>query len=276
MAHATGQRFEVATVDHNLRSESAAEAAQVAEICARLGVKHRILDVCVPASGNLQAEARAARYGTMAAWMQERGLAALATAHHADDQAETLIMRLNRGAGVRGLAGMRTVSPLPGAPDLPLIRPLLHWRRAELAAIVAASGFPATDDPSNRKDSFERVRIRNALGETDWLNSAALAQAAHRLADADEVLVWASEREWVEAVAATDRLITYQPAAPRAIRLRVLERIVTILGQNDPRGSEVSRWLTALEEGRTATLAGVKGVSKAGIWHFSPVPSHRH
>lgn len=212
----------------------------------------------------------------MAHWIRERGLAALATAHHADDQAETLIMRLNRGSGVRGLAGMRTVSKVPGSPELPLIRPLLHWRRAELAEVVALSGFAAADDPSNRNEIFERVRVRKALGQADWLDAIALAQAADRLADADESLEWAADREWADAVVVTDRLITYRPDAPRAIRLRVLERVIALIGQSEPRGSELSRWLNSVESGRTATLAGVKGASKAGIWHFSPVPSHRH
>lgn len=212
----------------------------------------------------------------MAEWMRERSLYALATAHHADDQAETLVMRLNRGAGVRGLAGMRTVSPLPGAPDLPLLRPLLQWRRDELAQIVAQSGFAAADDPSNRNETFERVRIRNALAGAEWLNLAALAQTAHRIADADEALIWAADREWLEAVELQGQHLTYRPTAPRAIRLRVLERIVAQIGQGNPRGSEVNRWLKALEEGRTATLAGVKGVGKAEIWQFAPVPLHRH
>jgi tRNA(Ile)-lysidine synthase len=119
---------EAATVDHGLRSESADEAAFVAEICGKLGVPHATLKVTVGA-GNLQAEARAARYAALAGWMAERGLAALATAHHADDQAETLILRLNRGSGVAGLAGVRARGLVPGT-RLPLLRPLLGWRRA--------------------------------------------------------------------------------------------------------------------------------------------------
>jgi tRNA(Ile)-lysidine synthase len=89
-----------------LRPESAAEAAEVARICALLDVPHATLAVSVE-EGNVQAQARDARYAALAAWMEREGLSALATAHHADDQAETLVMRLNRASGVSGLAGVR-------------------------------------------------------------------------------------------------------------------------------------------------------------------------
>ncbi|HZU63565.1 MAG TPA: tRNA lysidine(34) synthetase TilS, partial [Novosphingobium sp.] len=128
LAHAAWPgRVAAATVDHGLRPESAGEAAEVARICAGLGVAHATLPVSI-GPGNIQTEARTARYAALAQWMAAEGLAALATAHHADDQAETLLLRLNRASGVAGLAGVRARALVPGSRLL-LLRPLLGWRR---------------------------------------------------------------------------------------------------------------------------------------------------
>ena len=102
-------RIEAATVDHGLRTESADEAAMVAGLCEQLGVPHRTLLADWPEAPttNIQAEARAMRYRLLNEWAIDRGLSAVATAHHADDQAETLLMRLLRGAGIGGLSATR-------------------------------------------------------------------------------------------------------------------------------------------------------------------------
>ncbi|MBO0750444.1 MAG: tRNA lysidine(34) synthetase TilS, partial [Porphyrobacter sp.] len=120
LAHATlpGQ-FAVATVNHGLRPEAAAECAMVERVCAARGIPCTILQVKL-AAGNIQAEARATRYAALGEWAQREGLAGLATAHHADDQAETLLMRLNRASGLGGLAGVRSRGVVPGT-ELPLL-----------------------------------------------------------------------------------------------------------------------------------------------------------
>lgn len=267
--------FEVATVDHGLREGSAAEAAEVARVCAERGIPHQTLTVAVANDGNLQANARTARYAALAAWLHARGLVALVTAHHADDQAETLLMRLNRGAGVRGLAAMRAVSPVPGAHDLPLLRPLLGWRRDELAAVVKAEGIPAADDPSNAAQRFERVRVRQGLRDAGWLDPGALAQSAAHLAEADAALDWAVAREWEERVETAIAMLSYRPCAPRAVRLRVLEAVIDKLGAGAPRGAELARWHDSLEAGGTATLAGVRGEGRGTEWRFTVAPPRR-
>ena len=272
-ADALPGRVEAATVDHGLRPEAAEEAAFVAGQCARHGVPHATLTVSV-SPGNVQSEARTARYAALAGWMQERSLSALATAHHADDQAETLLMRLNRGSGVSGLAGVRTRGAVPGT-RLPLLRPLLGWRRAELAAVVEAAGIAAVQDPSNADDRFDRVRLRKALAEADWLEVAALAESASHLSDAHAALEWAAAREWQEQVVEAGLGITYRPRAPRAIALRVVARIVMKLDGEEPRGSAVARLHDALLAGQPASIGAL--VARPGYegWSFTKAPKRR-
>lgn len=247
----------------------------VAGLCAERGLRHRTLVVAVDSNGNIQANARAARYAALASWAGERGFGAIATAHHLDDQAETLLMRLVRGAGVRGLAGMRPRAALPGSEQATLLRPLLWWRRRELADIVAAAGLRPVLDPGNADMRFERAAWRRRLEDTSWLPPVKLAESARHLGEADEALAWAAQREFAERVAAAGDGWLYSPAAPRAVRLRVLERLVG-RGQRPSRGPELARLLESLEQGRTATLAGTKAmVLSDGRWHFAPAPPHR-
>src|SRR3954453_16959972 len=108
-ASARPGKIEAATVDHTLREASRGEAEMVARVCAKLNVPHAILTAeweQKPTTA-IQERARNERYRLLARWAEDQGLVAIATAHHADDQAETLVMRLARGAGVRGLAGMK-------------------------------------------------------------------------------------------------------------------------------------------------------------------------
>lgn len=263
---------EAATVDHGLRLESADEAAMVARLCAELGVPHATLRVAV-AGGNLQDEARKARYAALEGWARERGLSAIATAHHADDQAETLLMRLNRASGVAGLAGVRARTHVPGG-DLVLLRPLLGWRRAELQAVLDVAGIVAAQDPSNADERFDRVRMRQALAGTDWLDILALAQSAGHLADADQALQWAADREWEAQVTEQDGGYLYRPRAPSAIRLRVLAKAVGLLG-GLPRGGGVAQLDDALTRGSAANCGGVAGRSTVDGWLFEPEPPRR-
>ena len=266
-------RVEAATVDHGLRAESATEAADVARLCARLAVPHATLPVAL-AAGNLQAEARRARYDALAGWIAARGLGALATAHHADDQAETLLLRLNRASGVAGLAGTRARSVVPGTA-MPLLRPLLGWRRGELAAVVAAAGIAPAQDPSNLDDRFDRARLRRALAQADWLDIAAVAESATHLADADAALEWAARREWRECVSRNGPGLTYRPQAPRAIALRVLARIVTELDGEAPRGGAIARLFDALVERRPASIGNLVARPTPEGWSFTAAPRRR-
>ena len=266
-------RIAAATVDHGLRAESAAEAAMVAKVCAGLGVPHETLPVQL-APGNLQASARAARYAALADWMERHGLAALATAHHADDQAETLLLRLNRASGVAGLAGVRARAVVPGT-RLPLLRPLLDFRRAELGAVVAAAGIAAAQDPSNTDQRFDRARIRQALAAADWIDVPALAESARHLAEADAALDWAARREWEEAVTPMPLGLTYRPQAPRAVALRVLGRIVQELGGEEPRGGTLARLFDTLLARQPMSVGDLVARPMPDGWTFTRAPQRR-
>lgn len=245
----------------------------VAAVCAGMGVPHATLAVRV-GEGNIQAQAREARYAALAGWMGERGLAALATAHHADDQAETLLMRLNRGSGVSGLAGVRARGMVPGT-RLPLLRPLLGWRRADLADVVAQAGLAAVQDPSNTDDRFDRARLRKILAEADWLDVPALAESAAHLADASVAIEWAAAREWAEQVEEGGLGITYRPKAPRAVALRVLARIVAKLDGAEPRGGALARLFDALVAGQPASIGNLVARASHDGWSFNPAPRRR-
>jgi tRNA(Ile)-lysidine synthase len=271
---------EAATVDHALRQESRGEAEMVASLCKNLGVPHTILTAEWKEKPEtaVQERARIARYGLLSRWAQEKGLRVLLTAHHLDDQAETFLMRVARGAGVRGLAGMRLVARVPGGA-VPLVRPLLGWRHAELEQVCASAGVTPISDPSNADEQFERVRIRRALAESQWLDPQALALSAGNLAEADAALHWSTSQVWARLVTEQPSAISFQPAGiPREIRRRLIRRAVLKLARegngSELRGRELDRLLQALANGGKATLRGVL-CSGGDVWRFTPAPARR-
>ena len=246
----------------------------VADLCSELSIPHAVLKVEV-APGNLQQEARLARYRALGEWQQERGLDILLTAHHADDQAETLLMRLNRGSGLGGLAGVRSRGANPASDGI-LLRPLLRWRKAERERIVQDCGVVSARDPSNEDERFDRARIRKALAGADWLDPAALAQSAAWLADAEAALEHYAQLEWDAEVEVPEGEIRYRPAqsTPREIRLRVLARALERLG-GQPRLSQVAELLDKLERGEAGNLAGVLARAEKEAWVLCPEPPRR-
>jgi tRNA(Ile)-lysidine synthase len=279
-AEARPLQVEAATVDHALRPESRHEAEMVATVCERLGVPHTILTAAWDQKPEtaIQERARAMRYRLLGEWVRKRRLAALVTGHHLDDQAETFLMRLARGAGVRGLAGMRRLSGRQGNL-ISLARPLLGWRHSELEAVCAAARVEPVQDPSNEDEQFERVRVRKALAGADWLNPAAVAESAFHLAEADGALHWATDLEWRRGVNRSGGEIVYMPIdAPREIRRRIIRRAILALategGGAELRGREIDQIIVALRGGRRATLRGVLCVG-GPEWRFSRAPARR-
>lgn len=210
--------------------------------------------------GNLQDAARRARKALIADWAAGRGVSVVMTGHTADDQAETVLLRLARGSGVDGLAGMRRVS----RDRVTWARPLLGHRRAELRDWLRAQGVTWVDDPSNEDDRFDRVRARKMLGMLGDLGLTVdrLVATAGRMQAASDALA-----ETVAALAA--RIVTVDRgdllidragfgAAPADLRARLLAAgLGWVAGQGyRPRYGALQGVLRGVAEGRGGTLHG--------------------
>lgn len=217
LAWGGADRFIVLTVDHGLRAEARAEAEQVGAHCAQLGLEHRILTWTPPGGHVSQARARDARHRLLASSVQARGGSHLLLGHTLDDQYETVMMRAARGEA--GRAGMRALSVSPVWPEgrgIVLGRPLLTSRRDALRAFLLGKGVDWVEDPSNENRTFERVRVRQALGGFDKSEVAAedeivsIYQAAHAARVASDLRLAAWLDGHVEGQ--SDGLIVCDPA----------------------------------------------------------------
>ena len=169
-------------VDHGLRPGSADDADVVRGHGESLGVPVLTTRVTVATSGSVEANAREARWSALRKLAAEAGAEVIAAAHTADDQAETVLMRLARGAGTTGVASMR---PLADG----IWRPLLNVRRRQLRAMCRARGWAVVEDPSNDDRRYERNRIRlDVLPVLGPRSVPALARAARLAADEDDFL----------------------------------------------------------------------------------------
>jgi tRNA(Ile)-lysidine synthase len=231
-------RIEAATVDHGLRPESAAEAKAVAALCARLGVNHRILQWkgAKPAS-RLQEHAREARYRLLVDHAKAIGADALLTAHHADDQAETVLFRLLRGSGVAGLRGMELTTTRGG---MTIARPLIGLKKRDLIAFAKARGASFVDDPSNADPRFARTRLRALLARLgeEGLDAEALDLLARRAGETEQALAHLTAEVDARLGAdeaqgdSLDARALY--GAPIAIVQRILTRRIAATGRRDP------------------------------------------
>lgn len=226
----------VATVDHGLRPGAAAEAAHVTKIASTMGYKHDVLvptkPILVDEGGNLQAEARDRRYALLADWGLAHGLDAVLIAHTLEDQAETFLMRLARGAGVDGLSAMADTFDRNG---MRFLRPLLQMRRDALRELLRAQEIYWVEDPSNDDPRFQRITFRNAAPDLAklGLTPERLSETAQALATAKNAL------EQATAVAMGDYVTRAGPdyilgseifKAPEEIVQRVLKALLGWVG----------------------------------------------
>lgn len=265
----------VITVDHRLRPEAKHEIALVTDLCARWNLPHHVeYWTGWTGEGNLQAAAREARYGLMAAWAEAHQITHIALGHTADDQAETFVMRLARGAGVDGLSAMAKRRVQHGVT---WVRPFLQIERSTLRAYLRDCDIAWCEDPSNENRDFERVRVRDALGVLDGLGIkvSTLVDVAQNMTQAREAL------DWQTFLAARDAATLLHGAVaidlrkfrllPEEIARRLLVHAITWTAQcpYPPRRDAVARTLKAIRSGRGATLEGCQiTVERVIIWVY--------
>jgi tRNA(Ile)-lysidine synthase len=238
------KNISVATVDHGLRANSYEEALQVAKWAQALGFVHHLLRWEGPKPATrLQERAREARYRLLCACAKEIDPdCAIATAHHADDQAETILFRLLRGSGVAGLSGMASASMRDGVK---LLRPLLGVRKSELEAICAEAGHAFVRDPSNENQNFARTRLRALITTLDsqGLNAHSLLRLGRRAAQAEEALNWCALRACASGIVARDDSgARFDAFALRSLPREILQRMLALeLFQSDGRVPRLDR-----------------------------------
>ncbi|WP_133487775.1 tRNA lysidine(34) synthetase TilS [Aliiroseovarius marinus] len=260
-AKGTGAKLQVATVDHGLRPEAAAEASWVAARCAELGLPHDTLTWAGAPSGNVQNAGRTARYDLLGKWALQCDLDAVAVAHTADDQAETFVMRLARGSGVDGLSAMQDDWV---AQDMRWLRPVLAASREGLRQVLTDRGVGWIDDPSNTDTRFERVRVRKAMEDLArlGLDRDRLVGTALRMAEARKALSQAA----IEAAEACAEVelgdVVFDAAAyvalPTETRHRLLSAAIRFVSgaAYRPRYDALKEVEAQVLDGKRRTLSG--------------------
>lgn len=152
------------TVDHHLRPESTQEAQHVKQWATSLGIPHVILDWVPPSEKVTQDQARKARFALMIEWCNKNKIPLLLTAHHKEDQAETILMRLLKGSGMRGLRGISASRQQGG---ITIGRPLLDVSKHELRDYLQSNNIPWVEDSSNTSSRYLRTRLRQFLSDEE-------------------------------------------------------------------------------------------------------------
>lgn len=263
---ATPPRLHVYSLDHALRPEAEAEVRMVLEAAAGLGIPATGLRWAEdkPQAG-LQEAARLARYRLIGQAMAADGCGVLLTAHHRQDQAETVLMRMAHGSGIEGLKG---ISPWSQVEGVRVFRPLLATDPFTLCQLVAEAGLSPAEDPSNIDPHYERVRWRQAMPALAdlGLDAAALSVFAERMAEADAAIAQMTDACFSQLVrldgfgSARIELASFVGLSP-AISTRLLGRVLNIVGgRQKPRAlGHVERLRRTLTEGSMPKSTTVMG-----------------
>jgi tRNA(Ile)-lysidine synthase len=217
----------VATVNHGLRADSLQEAQTVAIWAQKLGFKHHLLNWhgAKPIS-RIQERAREARYQLILSCAQDIGATAIVTAHHLDDQAETILFRLIRGSGISGLAGM---APITKLKDVQLLRPLLCVTKDQLISVCDHVQHPYFVDPSNGDEKYARSRLRKLLPllNAQGLDANALTRLGARAQRADAALdAYMTQAHEITCLETLPEMTRYCATALSKMPLEIVLRLV--------------------------------------------------
>ncbi len=269
-----GVRLHVATLNHGLRGAAGAQdAAFVAQCCAAWALPVTVGQVDVPALAaeqrlNIEAAARHARYDFLATVAGQVGAARVAVGHHADDQAETVLLHLLRGAGLEGLRGMAASALLPGHPQLTLIRPLLAVTRAQIDAYCRKHALTPREDASNSDTTYTRNAIRHVLLPQLAQVNPQVSRALVQLAE-----VAAVESDYLEAQLTPFLRASVRQLAPQRVQInraaltalhpalarRALRRAAAQAGALDSSYEQITAALDVARTGQVGALALLPG-----------------
>lgn len=225
------------TVNHNLRSEAAAEAEQTHNLLAKYGIEHHTLvnQTTVPQSG-IESYARQVRYQLLTTYCSQNGIEFLFLAHHLSDQAETFLLRLSKSSSLKGLSGMRPQTRLNGVS---LCRPFLGVKKEALTEALLNRQIDWAEDKMNQDTRFERVRWRQFLPnlEKAGLSLDAVSQSMRRLARADEALdfyaqAFIQKEVWIDFRGFARVPFDKWQKRPQEEKIRIMELLVRCIGQN--------------------------------------------
>ena len=252
-------------VDHGLRKESVAEAKRTAKILDGLGIENFILKKPNKIKANLQEEARKLRYGLLVDYCKKHKIENLATAHHADDNAETFLLRLSRGSGLDGLTAIPEISELDG---IKLLRPLLGFSKNELTAILRKNKIKWVEDPTNKTDKYKRNKLRQALDklEDKELITQRINDAAENLSRVREFIENETEKAFKACVSGNILDGAKLAKLHDEIAYRVLVKLIMQLSKAEkkPRFEKLKRLKNDLLAGQKRTLNGLIFTPKAG------------
>jgi len=211
-----GITLRIASIDHGLRPESASEVELVSALANSLGVPFHCSRVEVPREGaSIQGRARELRYEALRGIAQAHGAVRIAVGHSQDDQAETVLARILRGTGLRGLGGIE-----PQRSD-GVIRPLLDCRRSDIRAYVLDRGLAFVDDPSNHQRAFERVRIRHEVLPVLMAEDPRLVEHLGALGDEAAELGAYLDAQLPELPPQGERRVSIEPLSELAAPIRI-------------------------------------------------------